>query len=214
MPGTHILNHVFTISSYFFGIQWNRSEQQQHVGEAQQNVSPTLGSTQHFSSGAPPTFFCKTCTFLRKIDKEITCWQSYWCHTGNIHRSFNNSGVSFKTKPLTSMYVQRIPSFKDLIVKHLKDFVVLQQIQYFFYNTFWRKRPTEERLLCLLIDSFIYAFGNVDLTLNIFILMGIIKQRLYVERQGWLKQRCNRSSRGRLCELQLRVTQVVCFWTH
>ncbi len=49
----------------------------------------------------------ETRTVLSKIDGEISCWQSYWLYTSNIHCSFNIFGVSFKI-PLTSMYVQRV----------------------------------------------------------------------------------------------------------
>ncbi len=38
------------------------------------------------------------------------------------------------------------------------------------------------------------------MTWNIFVLMGIIKEKLYVERQGWRKQRCSTCSSGAACE--------------
>ncbi len=66
----------------------------------------------HVGSNAAHFFPMIHVWFFAKIEGEINCW----------HMSLTY-GVSIKIKALKSMYVQRIPSFRDLIVKHLKELV-------------------------------------------------------------------------------------------
>ncbi len=78
----------------------------------------------------------ETCRFEQlsaKIDREIICWHS----TSNIQRSFNISIVPFTIKSLKSIYVQKISSYKDLIVKKFEESCVTTD--HIWTSFIWRK---------------------------------------------------------------------------